>query len=120
VSDAPAEVHVERLLLRVAGLDEQAAQALAQRVAEGLAPSLGRVSAGAGLDHLRVQVPAAMQGNAGGTPPAPRGAHPQAGGAHPDAGGETPEQLAQRIVERVARMLAREHGLGSIGGEATL
>jgi hypothetical protein len=119
VSDAPAEVHVERLLLRVAGLDEQAAQALAQRVAEGLAPSLGRVSAGAGLDHLRVQVPAAMQGNAGGTPPAPRGAQPQAG-AHPDAGGETPEQLAQRIVERVARMLAREHGLGSIGGEATL
>jgi hypothetical protein len=106
VSDAPAEVHVERLLLRVAGLDEQAAQALAQRVAEGLAPSLGRVSAGAGLDHLRVQVPA--------------GAAAGAGGAHPDAGGETPEQLAQRIVARVARMLAREHGLGSIGGEATL
>jgi hypothetical protein len=111
VSDAPAEVHVERLLLRVAGLDEQAAQALAQRVAEGLAPSLGRVSAGAGLDHLRVQVPA---GAAAG------GAHPDAGGAHPGAGGETPEQLAQRIVARVARMLAREHGLGSIGGEATL
>ncbi len=99
MSEAAQEVHVERLSLRVAGLDEHAAQALAQRVAEGLAPSLGRVSAGAGLDHLRLEIPAGGSGR---------------------GGGESPDVLAQRIVEGVSRMLAREPGRSSIGGEATL
>jgi hypothetical protein len=97
--EAPQEVHVERLQLRVAGLDEQAAQTLARLVAEGLAPSLGRVHAGAGLDHLRLELAAGTQ-------------------AH--AAGEDPELLARRIVEQLGRMLAREPGLGPSGEGATL
>ena len=36
------EVHIDRLALRVAGLDEDAARALARLVAEGLTPGMLR------------------------------------------------------------------------------
>jgi hypothetical protein len=53
---ASEEVRVERLALRVAGLDEDAARTLATLVAEGLAPGMLRAAEVAGLDGLRVQV----------------------------------------------------------------
>jgi hypothetical protein len=102
VSGPAEEVHVGRLSLQVSGLDEDAARALSRLVASGLAPVLSRASAGTGLDHLRVEVPAAP-GSAGET----------------GAGG-SPEQLAQRIVERVGRVLARERAFGPLGEEGTL
>jgi hypothetical protein len=104
VSGPVEEVHVERLSLRVAGLDEEAARALSRLVAEGLAPVLGRASAGTGLDHLRVEVPAE---------PGPAGI--AGGGA-----GASPEELAARIVEQVGRMLARDRAFGPLGEEGTL
>jgi hypothetical protein len=54
-SPAPT-VRIERLALRVAGLDEDAARSLARLVAEGLAPDLVRSPGLAGLDHLEVEV----------------------------------------------------------------
>jgi hypothetical protein len=95
---APAEeVHVERLSLQVSGLDEDAARTLSRLVAEGLAPVLGRASAGTGLDHLRVEVPAGSVG-------APAAL----------------DLLAARIVDRVGRMLARDRAFGPLGEEGTL
>lgn len=98
------EVRVERLSLRVSGLDEDAARALSRLVAEGLAPVLGRASAGIGLDHLQVEVPAESG------PPGVVGA----------GAGTSTEELAARIVERVGRVLARDRAFGPLGEEGTL
>jgi hypothetical protein len=105
VSGPVEEVHVERLSLRVAGLDEDAARVLSRLVAEGLAPVLGRASAGTGLDHLQVEVVPAEPGSAG------------IAGA---GGGASPEELAARIVERIGRVLARDRAFGPLGEEGTL
>jgi hypothetical protein len=102
VSGPVEEVHVERLSLRVAGLDEEAARALSRLVAEGLVPVLGRASAGTGLDHLQVEVPA------------------ESGPAGIAGAGASPEELAARIVERVGRVLARDRAFGPLGEEGTL
>jgi hypothetical protein len=104
VSGPVEEVHVERLSLRVAGLDEDAARVLSRLVAEGLAPVLGRASAGTGLDHLQVEVPA----------------EPGSAGIAGAGGGASPEELAARIVERIGRVLARDRAFGPLGEEGTL
>jgi hypothetical protein len=72
-------VHIDRLALRVSGLDEGAARALAGLVAEKLAAGLLRPAGVAGLDSLEVEVRAD-------------------GRAEPDA-------LAQRIADQVSRAL---------------
>jgi glycine cleavage system aminomethyltransferase T len=87
------DVHVGRLALRVAGLDEDAARALARLVAEGLAPGVLRPAGIAGLDSLRVEVEAA-------------------------AGADTPDLLARRIVGEIGRVLARDRVAGGPDGEA--
>jgi hypothetical protein len=97
VSAPVEEVHVERLSLQVSGLDEDAARALSRLVAEGLTPVLGRASAGTGLDHLRVEVPAGSDND-----PA------------------SLDLLAARIVDRVGRVLARDRAFGPLGEEGTL
>jgi hypothetical protein len=51
------EVHIDRLALRVTGLDEATALALARLVAEGLAPGLPEL-AGSRLGRVRIQVTA--------------------------------------------------------------
>ncbi|HTX00152.1 MAG TPA: hypothetical protein VMD59_15315 [Acidimicrobiales bacterium] len=76
-------VHLERLGLRVAGLDEDAARQLAALVAAGLAPALRRASGEAGLGALAVEVT---------SPP----------------GGAGVETLARRVVDDVVRALARQ------------
>ena len=85
------DVHIDRLALRVAGLDEDAARALARLVAEGLAPGMLRPAGLAGLDSLRVEV--------------------QAGAA--DQG--QPDLLARRIVDEIGRVLARDRVIGRSG-----
>jgi hypothetical protein len=94
VSSPAGEIRVDRLALRVAGLDEDAARALARLVAEGLAPGLLRATGVAGLDSLRVEV----QG---------------------DTENETPDLLARRIVDEIGRVLARDRVSGGRDGEAT-
>jgi hypothetical protein len=69
----PPDVHIDRLALRVSGLDEGAARALARLVADKLAPGLT---------------------------PGPAG--PDSPPADPDAGG-TLDELARRIADQVAR-----------------
>jgi hypothetical protein len=88
------DVHIDRLALRVAGLDEGAAGALARLVAEGLAPGMMRSAGIAGLDCLQVEVKAdaADQGR--------------------------PDLLARRIVGEIGRMLARDRVSGGPDGEA--
>jgi hypothetical protein len=78
------DVHIDRLALRVAGLDEEAAHALARLVAEGLAPGVLRPAGLAGLDSLRVELTASA---------ADRG---------------RPDLLARRIVDEIGRVLARD------------
>jgi hypothetical protein len=51
-------VRIDRLALRVAGLDEGAARALARLVAERLADGALRPAGSADLDHLRIEVTA--------------------------------------------------------------
>jgi hypothetical protein len=91
---APDDVRIDRLALRVAGLDQDAAVALARLVAEGLAPGMLRSGGNAGLDSLRVEVTAA---------PAEQG--------HPDL-------LARRIVDEIGRALALDRASGGPEGEA--
>jgi hypothetical protein len=91
--DAAGDVHIDRLVLRVAGLDEDAARALARLVAEGLAPGMFRSAGIAGLDSLRLEVTAAA-----------------------DQGG--PDLLARRIVDEIGRVLARDRVSGGPDGEA--
>lgn len=92
MSHPVSEIHIDRLALRVAGLDEDAARALAQLVAEGLAPGVLRVSGVTALDALRVEVQTETQDSA-------------------------PDQLAQRIVDRIGRVLARDRVSGGPDGE---
>jgi hypothetical protein len=93
MSQPQGDVHIDRLALRVAGIDEDAARALARLVAEGLAPGMLRPAGIAGLDSLRVEVPAAGQP-------------------------ETPDVLAQRIVDEIGRVLARDRVSGGPDAEA--
>jgi hypothetical protein len=92
VSRPGGEIRVDRMALRVAGLDEDAARALARLVAEGLAPGLLRATGGAGLDSLRVEVQA-------------------------DTRDDTPDLLARRIVDEVGRVLARDRVSGGPDAE---
>ncbi|HTW98473.1 MAG TPA: hypothetical protein VMD59_06840 [Acidimicrobiales bacterium] len=85
------DVHVDRLTLRVAGLDEDAARSLARLVAEGLAPGLLRSAGTAGLDRLRVRVTTDQR---------------------------APDLLARRIVAEAGRVLARDRVAGGPDGEA--
>jgi hypothetical protein len=91
VPDTAPKVSIERLSLRVAGLDERAAAELARLVAERLAPGLLRPAGLAGLDRLELQVQDASV---------------------------DPDLLARRIVDAIGRELARDRGVGSIGAEA--
>jgi hypothetical protein len=88
----PGDVHIERLALRVAGLDEDAAVALARLVAEGLAPGLAGYGGLAGAGGLHVEVTAPGQGG--------------------------PDILARRIVDEIGRVLARDRVAGGPDGEA--
>jgi hypothetical protein len=87
------DIHIDRLALRVAGLDEDAAGTLARLVAERLAPSLLQRPGLAGVESLRVavQAAAAEQGN--------------------------PDLLAQRIVDEIGRVLARDRVSAGPDGE---
>jgi hypothetical protein len=88
------EVRIDRLALRVAGLDEDAARQLARLVARGLAAGTF-LPAGAGtLDSLAVQVQAGADGQA------------------------SPDLLARRIVGEIGRVLARDRAFGGPDGEA--
>jgi hypothetical protein len=91
----PGEIRIDRLALRVAGLDEDAARSLAWLVAEGLVPGLLRPSGMAGLDSLRVEVRADAAAQA------------------------APELLARRIVGAIGRALARDRVSGGPDGEVT-
>jgi hypothetical protein len=81
-------VHIDRLVLRVAGLDERGARTLARLVAEGLEPGLFSIADHGGLGHLRIEVTAG---------PADQG---------------RPDLLARRIT----RELGRNLGPGRDGG----
>lgn len=87
------DVYVDRLALRVAGLDEDAAGTLARLVAERLAPSLLQPPGLAGVESLRVavQADATEQGN--------------------------PDLLAQLIVDEIGRVLARDRVSAGPDGE---
>ncbi len=91
---AEPAVHIDRLALRVAGLDEAAARTLARLVAEGLAPDVLRSAGNAGLDHLQIEVTASAA----------------------DQG--KPDPLARRIISELGRVLARGRMPGGPGGEA--
>lgn len=93
MSHPESEIQIDRLALRVAGLDEDAARALARLVAEGLAPGMLRVSGMTHLDFLRVDIQA-------------------------DTKDSTPDQLSQRIVDKIGRMLARDRISGGPEAEA--
>jgi hypothetical protein len=87
------ELHIERLALRVTGLDERAAGMLARLVAEGLGSGLPG-AAGGDLGRVRIQLTAdaAEQGR--------------------------PDLLARRIAGELGRILARGQGPGAPGEEA--
>lgn len=93
-SAAGPAVHIDRLALRVTGLDEAAAGTLARLVAAGLEPGVLRLAANAGLDHLRIEVTpgAADQGR--------------------------PDLLARRIISELGRVLERGRAPGGADGEA--
>jgi hypothetical protein len=90
---ASADVHVGRLALRVSGLDENAARALARLVAERLTADLLRPAGLAGLDSLQVEVRLGDADQAG------------------------PDALAQRIADQVGRALARDRASGGPDAE---
>ncbi len=87
------DVHIDRLALRVTGLDEGAARTLARLVAEGLPPGVLGPAASDGLGRVRIQVTAdaAEQGK--------------------------PDLLARRITSELTRILARGQGPGYPDGE---
>lgn len=93
MSHPGSEIHIDRLALRVAGLDEDAARALARLVAEGLAPGMLRVTGMTAPDSLRVEVQA-------------------------DTKESTPDLLARRIVDEIGRVLARDRISGAPDAEA--
>lgn len=78
---AGEEVNIDRISLRVTGMDPIDARALAQAIATGLAPTLALAPGEAALDRLRVEVQAKH--------------------------GEKPEVLAARAVARLAPLLNR-------------
>jgi hypothetical protein len=82
------DVHLDRLALRVTGLDEGAGRTLARLVAEGLPPALLGPAASDGLGRVRIQVTADVAEQA------------------------QPDLLARRIVSELARILARGQGPG--------
>jgi hypothetical protein len=84
-----AEVRIERLALRVAGLDQDGARALARLVAEALAAELTAAGVNARREYLHLEVSA-------------------------DTG--NPELLARRIVGEIGRALGRGRLAGT--GEA--
>jgi hypothetical protein len=87
------DVHIDRLALRVSGLDEDAARELAYLVAAGLAPGLLRAAGAAGLGSLRVTTTAEP------------------------ADQNQPDRLARRIVSEIGRVLARDRASGAPDGE---
>jgi hypothetical protein len=87
------EVHIDRLALRVTGLDEAAARVLARLVAEGIAPGLPEL-AGSSLRRVRFQV--------------------TAGGAEH----ASPELLARLIAGEISRVLGPGQDPGYPGEEA--
>jgi hypothetical protein len=87
------DVHIDRLALRVTGLDEDAARELAYLVAAGLAPGLLRTAGDAGLGSLQV-VATAEPGDQ-----------------------NRPDRLARRIVSEIGRVLARDRAVGGPDGE---
>jgi hypothetical protein len=90
---ADGDVHVDRLALRVSGLDEGAARALAYLVAEKLSAGLLQSAGAAGLASFEVEVKL----------------------DHGDRA--TPDVLAQRIADQVGRVLARDRASGGPDAE---
>jgi hypothetical protein len=88
------DVRIDRLALRVTGLDEDAARTLVRLVAEGLSPSVLGPAASHGLGRVRIQV--------------------TAGAAELGK----PDLLARRIMSELARILARGAEPGYPEGEA--
>jgi len=87
------ETRIDRLALRVTGLDDAAARALARLVADGIAPGLPKLAGGdLGRVRLRVTASAAQQGR--------------------------PELLAQLIAGELSRVLGLRKDPGSAGEEA--
>ena len=93
MSHPGGEIHIDRLALRVAGLDEDAARALGRLVAAGLTPGMLRGAGIAGLDSIQVEVQA-------------------------DTEPSTPDLLARRIVDEIGRTLARDRVSGGPDAEA--
>jgi hypothetical protein len=91
---AGAEVHVDRLALRVASLDEDGARALARLVADGLAPALSQIPGTTHLESLRVELAAQST----------------------DVGNS--DLIARRIIGEVGRSLARGRPSGRVNGGA--
>ena len=87
------DVRIGRLALRVAGLDEDAARVLARLVAVRLTPGLLRPPGLAGFDSLQVEAQAAA------------------------AEQTDPDLMAQRIVDEIGRVLARDRVSGGPDGE---
>jgi hypothetical protein len=87
------DVHIDRLALRVTGLDEDAARELAYLVAAGLAPGLLRAAGDAGVGSLQVTT------------------------AAEPADQNEPGRLARRIVSEIGRVLARDRASGGPDGE---
>jgi hypothetical protein len=90
---AAGDVHVDRLALRVSGLDEDAARALARLVAERLTADLLRPAGVAGLDSLQIEVRLS------------------------DTDQVEPDALAHRIADQVGRALARDRASGGPDAE---
>ncbi len=87
--DDTRRLTIERLRLRVAGLDVGAARHLATLVGEGLAPSLQLPIGSTAIETLRVEV-----------------------AAHTE---EAPELLSRRIVDAIGRALARDRAPAEAG-----
>jgi hypothetical protein len=80
--DTARRLTIDRLRLRVAGLDEGAARHLASLVGERLAPALQLPAGSTTIETLRVEVDAHA--------------------------GEAPELLSRRIVDSIGRALTRD------------
>jgi hypothetical protein len=93
VNSQAADVRIDRLSLRAAGLDEDSARLLGRLVAEGLTPGLLRPAGLAGVDSLHVTVQA----------------------DETDHG--KPDLLARRIIDEIGRVLARDRVSGGRGLE---
>lgn len=91
-AELAGDIRIDRLSLRAAGLDQDAARVLARLVAERLTPGLLRPPGLADVASLRVAVQAAAER-------------------------ENPDLLAQRIVDEIGRVLARDRVSGGPDGE---